>query len=626
MCGIFGAIFVPPARVNGPAALASLHHRGPDGTGSFATGDVLLGHRRLSILDLSTAAAQPMHSSDGSATVVFNGEIYNHRDLRRELEAKGHSFRSRSDTEVIVEGYLAWGNDLVRRLDGMFAFVLYDHKNQRALFARDRAGKKPLFYSESDGGVWFASEPKALFAAGLARVPALEHLGMLLGAGYAPAPATMYQGVCELMPGEQATLARGTKLRASSFWRAPFAGPRSTLGREDAAREVRRLFVAAVERRMEADVPIGAFLSGGVDSTLVVGVMRELLGQPIKTFSLGFAGDARYDETRFARAVAERFKTEHTEFIVDPTSIEEVEKLVDAYDGAFADASAIPTSIISKLTRERVGVALTGDGGDEIFCGYPRFLAIERAESLPSALRRPLSRMGKHMSTGRRGRRLGRVVNVAAAPLGERAMRWTSVFDEDLTELLRDDGPQGATAVPWSTTQLAAYGPGGTALGRTLAHNFSTYLPFDLLVKADRASMMHSLELRSPFLDRELVEFAATLPAGHLRRGRETKVILKEAFPDLLPQAVSERPKMGFGLPLGTWFRGPWRSYIGDLLAPSARCYAYLNQGAVRALLERHWSGNADLGLRLWLLVTLELWLRTFDTSPRPPVDASARD
>lgn len=618
MCGIFGTVFAQAGQtVDAQAALRALHHRGPDDAGVFTAPGVVLGHTRLAILDLTPAAAQPMVSGNGRVIVVFNGEIYNHHELRRELIARGHVFRSRSDTEVIVEGYRAWGDGVIERLDGMFAIGLIDLEQRRLLLARDRTGKKPLFYSIDGGAIRFASEVKAILASGIAGEMDASALPSLLVLGYTPAPRTMYRGISQLPPASTLVLQEGQSPVIRRYWQAPFYDPPLHCSADEATREVRRLVEQAVQRRLEADVPLGAFLSGGVDSTIIVGVASRLTGHRIKTFSIGFAGDARFDETHYARIVARAFDTDHTEFVVEPSSFDLVERLVALHDGPFGDSSAIPTSIVSMLTRRHVTVALTGDGGDELFCGYSRFLAAEAAERIPAPARHVGAALAKLLPSGPGERtllaRAHRFLGVATLPLADRMIGWNAYFTGSCADVLR---PEVRAALPsvepfaW-TRKLFANQSSSTTLARVLSHNFESYLPYDLLVKADRASMVHSLEVRSPFLDTALIEYAARLPDRFKRRGTFTKWVLKHAFRDVLPRAIVTRGKMGFGLPLGTWFRTGLRDYLLDHLAPSAQMYQYIDRTRVDALVRDHLSNRADHGHRLWLLLTLEVWLRS---------------
>jgi asparagine synthase (glutamine-hydrolysing) len=419
--------------------------------------------------------------------------------------------------------------------------------------------------------------------------------------------------VQQLGPGMRLVWQAG-KHHAEHYWEPRFgaSAPVDEYGR--AQQRVRELVTAAVSRRLESDVPLGAFLSGGIDSTIVVGLMARLLGKGVRTFSIGFSGDARYDETGYARLASGAFNTDHTEFTLQPSSFDLVETLVRHHDGPFGDSSAIPTYVVSQLTRQHVTVALTGDGGDELFCGYVRFLAAEGAEKLPLTLRRAAASVAQKLPSAAIERtllgRARRFLVASALPLDDRMASWNAYFFDPSQVMRRDLGVDCEAPLGWQRS-IFAEGHGATTLARVLEHNFRTYLPYDLLVKADRTSMANALELRSPFLDTALVEYAGSLPPHYLRRGLQTKRILKDAFRDLLPEAILKRGKMGFGVPLGTWFRGSLRDYLHDHLGPGARVDDYLSREVVSRLLDEHARGAADHGHRLWALLTLEVWLRS---------------
>ncbi|MHB1193099.1 MAG: asparagine synthase (glutamine-hydrolyzing) [Longimicrobiales bacterium] len=622
MCGIAGTVRLerdaPPS--TGAEALAMarrIRHRGPDGQAAWVSpsGSCALGHARLKVIDLETGD-QPMGSEDGTVQVVFNGEIYNFRTLRSELEAKGYRFRSRSDTEVLVHGWREWGESLPERLDGMFAFAVWDEAIGRLFLARDRTGKKPLFWARQGGRLAFASEIKALLA--LPWIPDEMDEGALpfyLAYGYVPGPKTFLRGVEALPPATSMTV-DSTRQAQRRYW-TPDWRRGADMGDEEAVARARGLLGDAVEKRLVADVPLGAFLSGGIDSTLIVGLMRERIEGPLRTFSLGFADDATYDETRFARAAARRFGTEHTEFIVEAHAVELVDELVDAYDEPFGDSSAIPTHIVSRLTREHVTVALTGDGGDEMFCGYPRFLGMAIAERVGPGLAAVGDFVGRrlphHPDFRHPMRRFQRFFAAAALAPEERMLRWIGYLPE-VERYLRADFGAGVSRevltasfrAPWERTR------GQSSLTRALALNFETYLPQDLLVKADRCSMAHGLELRAPFLDTAIMEFAAGLPDRFRHRGRTLKWLLKRAFPDLLPPEIARRGKWGFGVPLPVWFRTDWRPlFEARVLARDARVRAWLKPEPVARLWAEHLGGGADHGHALWALLTLESWLRS---------------
>jgi asparagine synthase (glutamine-hydrolysing) len=441
-----------------------------------------------------------------------------------------------------------------------------------------------------------------------------ESLSMLLSFGYVPSPWTPFRGIAQLSPASTLVLKRGETPQIRHYWQPRFAEPPRATAIQDASAEVRRLVIEAVERRLEADVPLGAFLSGGVDSTIVVGIMAKVLGRRVKTFSLGFTGDARYDETKYAREVAQVFETQHEEFIVDPSSLDILDDLVKAHDGPFGDSSAIPTSIVSRLARKHVTVALTGDGGDELFCGYNRFLVVEALERLPPPLGR-IARMAPAIlpRSGSERSRLGqarRLLLAAGAPFAQKLTELYPFFGADLDRVLRPEYlGNGRSALQW-TEELLRRTRESSPLARVLDHCFQTYLPDDLLAKADRTSMMHSLELRSPFLDTALIDYASALPDACRRRFATKKYILRLAFADLIPKSILHRPKMGFAVPLGAWFRsGAAQALTRERLAPGAKLYRFVEPTFVTALLRDHDLSRADHSHRIWLLLTLETWL-----------------
>ncbi|MBT3325586.1 MAG: asparagine synthase (glutamine-hydrolyzing) [Gemmatimonadales bacterium] len=628
MCGIAGVVaLTEDRRPVDPKAVTRmserLSHRGPDGVRGFVSrsGACALGHARLAVIDLHTGD-QPMTVADESVHVVCNGEIYNFRALRRELEEKGHRFRTASDTEVLLHGYRAWGDALPERLDGMFAFAIWDSANERMLLARDRAGKKPLFWTTDGSRFAFASEIKALTGLDWATDDIdADALPFYLSFGYVPGPKTFYRGITALAPAHRMVIEGGRVSEPERYWELSWGTSPMVAGVDVLAKETRTLLRNAVERRLVADVPLGAFLSGGIDSTIIVGLMRELTEGPIQTFSLGFADDPTYDETAFARGTAERFGTDHTEFMLGAGEISRVADLVAAHDQPFGDSSAIPTHIVSELTREHVTVALTGDGGDEMFAGYPRFLAMQLAERIP----RPLAQMGRtlsgllpyHSNFRHPTRRAKQFFDAAALGPEERMLSWLGFFQDQLGDML----VPGTASVPDRESLLRSYSvpwnahPGASVLSKTLALNFATYLPEDLLVKADRCSMAHGLELRSPFLDTAVMEFASGLPDRVRIRGKKQtglKWLLRHAFADLIPAEITNRKKMGFGVPLPTWFRTHWKTrYEDEVLGPDARIRQWLRPEPVEALWKSHQSGRVDHSHRLWALFTLETWLRS---------------
>ncbi len=624
MCGICGYLSregpVTGEALRGMAG--TLAHRGPDGEGFHLDGPVGLGHRRLSIIDLSEAAGEPMSNEDGSLWLVFNGEIYNFREIRRDLEGR-HRFRSRSDGEVILHLYEEKGDDAVALLDGMFAFALWDARRRRLLLARDRVGKKPLFYHEGPRLFAFGSETKALLAhPGVPHERDAAALPLLLTYGYVPTPGTLYRGIRALPPGHLMAVTEAGASPPRRYWRARFvsgwdrAAGAAGLSDGEAAERFRSLLRSAVSRRLVADVPLGAFLSGGLDSSSVVALMAETAGGRVRTFTIGFAGHTEYDERAHARVVAERFSTEHTEFVVEPKALELVDRLVWHHDGPFGDSSAVPTYLLSELTRAQVTVALNGDGGDEVFAGYLRLYGGALSARVPRLAFRALSGLlGLLPEPSDRKHPLRfakRFAEAGGLPLLERYLHWNAYFTADLPSLLR---PELAASLDRERlldsfeTSFAA--GGGSTLARLLQLNFETYLLDDLLVKMDRTSMAHGLEARSPFLDTAVVEFGASLPDRLRMRFGKGKLLLRRAMKDLLPQSILGRGKMGFGAPLGAWFRRDLHGLVRErLLDPASPIYEVLRREPVAALVERHGAATADLSAQIWLLLTLESWLR----------------
>jgi asparagine synthase (glutamine-hydrolysing) len=625
MCGICGELRfdgrpVDRRRVTGMAD--RLVHRGPDSSGEYIAPDARagFGFRRLRVIDLSENGNQPMPNERGTVHAVFNGEIYNFNELRSGLVARGHRFRSHTDTEVIVHLYEEKGSASVADLDGMFAVAVWDQRERRLTIARDRAGKKPIFYYRDARMVAFASEIKSFFAhPDIAVQLDPEAVPQYFVHGYVPGPSTFYRNVRQLPPGTVMTIDADGRTDVRRYWHIEFPPEREVkrVPIESAVEGIRQRVTRAVERRLVSDVPLGAFLSGGVDSTIVVGLMSRLMAEPVKTFSIGFEGDAAYDETAYARLVADRYATDHTEFRVAPAAVDLIDTLIWHHDGPFGDSSAVPTYIVSRLTRQQVTVVLTGDGGDELFAGYVRFYAALISERIPrrigAAAQAVMASMPAPSSDRHWMARAKRFVGPLGRSLEERMTSWNSVFFDDLFDLLRADfvstlppvDPHGHIAPERPLMQ------GRTTLGRVLHANFTSYLADDLLVKVDRCTMANSLEARSPFLDRELVEYVSALPDDLKLRGREAKFILRRAFADLLPPEIARRGKMGFGVPVGTWFRGELRDYVADLLLARDARYRDLLDGAfVERLVARHVSGRANLGPQLWTLLCFERWLR----------------
>ncbi len=640
MCGIVGIVYFDGRQVvRQPleAAAETLVHRGPDASGIYIDNDrgmhAGLGHRRLSIIDLSASANQPLSNENGDVWIVFNGEIYNFPKLKNQLK-QTHTFVSNSDTEVIVHLYEQYGEDALAMLDGMFALALYDRRNQRLILARDRAGKKPLYYYHDGRTLIFGSEIKAILALLQPEEKAVNEqmIPFYLVYGYARPPQTFYKGIRQLAPAQYAVCTGNGTMDLREYWSLK----QHILDSDADARNfaqvdpmLRFKLTGAVKNRLMSDVPLGAFLSGGVDSSIVTGLMSRLTDAPVKTFSIGFSEDARYDETSYAALVAKKFNTDHHTFVVTPSTIDLIQKLIYHYDEPFGDASAIPTYIVSNLTRQHVTVALTGDGGDELFAGYTRFIAATLSERVPGSVRKLLYNLSGMIPLSHSERsipaRAKRLFSVFNQPLLERYINWVSYIRFDDTVRLMDPGVFPASGQEASRDAVSSYFSQhlkglekASLLTQLLYLNFKTYLPDDLLVKMDRMSMANSLEGRSPFLDRELVEYAFTMPDNLKLKGFTTKYSLKQTFQDILPREVLRRGKMGFGVPLGAWFRTKLRDYLRDhLLSDDAQINTYLRTGEVRRIFDEHQQGVRDNGLKLWLLLTLELWLRNLKKGTR---------
>ena len=619
MCGICGELTFDGAAVRAETIVSMrdrLEHRGPDDQGVFVSDDrrAGLGFRRLAIIDVSPVANQPMANEDGTVRVAFNGEIYNFKALRARLLANGHQFRSQSDTEVLVHLYEDVGPTFVEEIDGMFAIAIWDARAKRLVLARDRAGKKPLYVYQDRRRLVFGSEIKAIAAHPDVRVEIDEtQVAPYFTYGYVPHPATFYRGVTQVDPAGLVIVDASGRVESRRYWQLHFpdAGQEIRVDRQTARERVRELVTDAVSRRLVSDVPLGAFLSAGIDSTIVVGVMSRLMNAPVKTFTIGFEGAPAFDETAAARQVAGRFRTEHTEFRVTPSAVDLIDRLIWHHDGPFGDSSAIPTFLVSQLTRPHVTVVLTGDGGDELFAGYLRFQAALAADRVPRAAGPlldaalallPNAPHERHLLA--RARRFAKFMHL---PLIERLVRWNSIFQDDLPSLLEQDGRVDPLAHLSSAIETSR---ASSPLNRLLAANYASYLPDDLLVKTDRCTMANSLEARCPLLDTALTEYAASLPDAFKLDGRRTKAILRDAFPDLIPPGIDRRPKTGFGVPLDAWFRGELRDYVRDtLLSPSAASRQYVKPTAVHRLIDDHQQGRANIGHRLWTLVCFERWL-----------------
>jgi asparagine synthase (glutamine-hydrolysing) len=635
MCGIAGRVnFVSGAPVDASVIRAMcglISHRGPDGQGVHCEDRVGFGHRRLAVIDLSALGAQPMRTSDGTVTITFNGEIYNYLELRNELIRTGHAFRSGSDTEVMLAAYREWGPDFVERLAGMFAFALWDAPRRRLVMARDRVGKKPLFYRTDADGLSFASEPKAFLAEpGFTATPDLQAISQYLSFQYVPSPRSAFRGVEKLPPAHLMVVEDG-RMTLRRYWKLSYAGQR-TIGEDDAVEQLDGHLRTAVKRRLISDVPLGAFLSGGIDSGLVVSYMAEL-APSVKTFSIGFA-EREYNELPAARLVAEKFGTDHVEFVVEPRAVDLLPQLVWHYGEPYADSSALPTYVLSGLTRRHVTVALNGDGGDESFAGYDRYFAIDLARRLtavPAALRRMAAaggRVAEAVAPHRQTRRLHRFLRGASTEPRRQYASWMMHFDPALRDELVTQDFRAATAddAGGLVDALFATSDAATLVEQSIDADVRSYLPDDLLVKVDIATMAHGLEGRSPFLDHELMEFAARLPLDLKLRGRVQKSLLRKLAARRLPPALQTLPKKGFGVPIDHWFRRELGAFAKDLLfGQRARSRGYFNRPVVERLFAEHESGARQWHFQLWNLLMLELWFQMFiDRRPDGPPPAAA--
>lgn len=627
MCGIAGFYLT-----NRPADLASLRqmcdqirHRGPDDEGTYVDGGCGIGMRRLSIIDLSTGH-QPISNEDGSVWVVFNGEIYNYQELRQDLISRGHRFRTNSDTETLIHLYEEEGVAGISRLRGMFGYAIWDARKQQIMLARDRFGKKPLYYAVTPDGLYFASEMKSLRHLDIPFELDREALRLYFQFGYLPDPASPFRAIRKLAPGGWLTFNHRGEVRQDRYWTLPVPSETAPAGltRAQARDQVRELFDEAVRIRMVADVPLGAFLSGGIDSSSVVASMARQSQDPVKTFSIGFEESA-FNELEYARLVAQQYRTDHHEIVVRPNSLELIPKLVHHFDEPFADVSAIPTYIVSEFTARHVKVALTGDGGDELFAGYESFFAIEkqrRLDRVPGLLRWALGKAADALPYSAYGKNYLRLLAQPTAL--DRYFEGNHVPFYLRQQLLTPEWMLPADA-GFHAQALGQYlVAGADTLTQALYFEATAKLTGDMLVKVDRMSMAASLEVRCPLLDHQLAEFAATLPHEWKMKGRPTgKAILVEALGDRLPPALLNRPKMGFGVPIADWFRGPLRGFLRDhLMSPR-----FLNRGLVvpkflGQLIDEHERGRRDNSLRLWMLLMLELWLEEWRVgdSTREPV------
>ncbi|MFA5054959.1 MAG: asparagine synthase (glutamine-hydrolyzing) [Dehalococcoidia bacterium] len=626
MCGICGQFIfngIAPSDIAATSNMCSvLKHRGPDDEGFYNDGFISLGHRRLSIIDIE-GGHQPISNEDGTVWVITNGEIYNFKELRNALEKSGHVFSSRSDSEVLVHLYEEQGRALVKELRGMFAFAIWDSRNKTLLLGRDRLGKKPLFYAYNQERFLFASELKALL-----QEPSIKHevnltsLHHFLTLQWVPGPQTIIQGVNQLQAGHTLVCSNG-QVKIERYWEPEFL-PKNKLSKDEALEATQSLLEEAVKLRLVSDVPLGAFLSGGLDSSLIVALMARATDKKVKTFSVGFTEEA-FSELEHARAVAKYFDTEHEEIFVKPDIIALLPKLIWHLDQPLADPAAIPTYYLSESTRRHVTVALNGDGGDETFAGYQRYFADGIADAyavVPAAVRNKLILPVLRRFTGVSDKPVdtdvwGAVIRMhQAADIAQEAsiIRWGSYFNSDMKDDIYSDELRNTLRNTDSVELLRetfrrAENHADNRLDKTLYVDMMNYLPDDLLVKIDRMCMANSLEGRSPFLDQKFVEFACRMPIEFKDKRTTTKYLLRELAKKIIPQDIAARRKHGFSVPIGSWIRSELRDMTYEtLLSPQALSRGYFKQQALENLLDEHCAKKADHGKRIWALLCLELW------------------
>ncbi len=625
MCGIVGYVN------NGGRAVdrlilekmnRAIFHRGPDEDGVYLNENVGMAMRRLAIIDLASGK-QPIHNADKSKWIVFNGEIYNYQELRKDLEARGHIFYTNSDTEAIVHLYDEYGPECLKFLRGMFAFAIWDERTQELFIARDRVGKKPLLYShQPNGDLIFGSEFTALLEhPSIPREVDDQAIDAYMSYLCVPAPMTAFKHIRKLEPGHWMKWKAG-EIQTHRYWLPDFSN-KIKITEEEAIEETTRILRESTRLRMISEVPLGAFLSGGVDSSAVVALMAQESSQPVKTFSIGFE-EQDFSELKYARRVAEHVGAEYNEFIVRPNALDVIPTLVEHYGEPYADSSAIPTYYVAKETRKHVTVALNGDGGDESFAGYERYAAMNLAETyarVPAALRKalvetPIGLLPTSELKRSRVRDAQRFLKAANLPRNERYFRWMSTFNSDVKKTLYTDEFRsrlnGANAMSvigdWFDRSN-----GSGLLDATLLTDQMTYLPNDLLVKVDIATMANSLEARSPFLDHNLIEFAASLPENLKMRRFETKSLLKKVAAKLVPKEVIYRRKMGFGVPIGKWFRGEMKEFVREaLLSEKALNRGIVRPEMLRKYVDEHTGGTRDHAFQIWTLLMLELWYQRF--------------
>lgn len=641
MCGITGIVDINKKVIDTETVIRmirSIKHRGPDDEGVFVenggkykegldnrslspdTYNIGLGHKRLSIIDLSKAGKQPMSNEDGTIWLVCNGEIYNYRELGKRLKENGHTLKSGTDSEVILHLYEDYSDDFIGYLQGMFAFGLWDSRRNRVIIARDRLGIKPLYYYYKNGRFIFGSEIKAILANQcVAKEIDILALNQYLSLLYVPAPRTIFKNILKVMPGTVVVLEKG-ELANTQYWDleiedSKFEGKYKS--EEYYSDTIYELLKESVKIRMMSDVPLGTFLSGGIDSSVIVGLMSELSSNPVKTFSIGFGkGEENYDELKYAKMVADRFKTDHREFVIKPDMVELLPTVVGHFDEPFANPTAVLMYLLSKETKEHVSVALSGTGGDEAFSGYTRYAGMKLSESaskIPNPLRR-LLRYGSSMipesSNGRHiGRRIRQFINGTFMSPEGRYAQWVSIFNDESKERLFCDGINSNEE--WKTyLDKYLYNKNISSIhNRVFYTDIKTYLPNNQLEYVDKMSMAHALEVRVPFCDHKLLEFSATIPYQMKIKGLNTKYLLKKAAKKILPDSILNRKKIGFNAPIGIWFQGALNSYIKEQLSEyKLKRNGFFNYSAVEAIMNKHNAKVKDYSLNLWALLVFQVW------------------
>jgi len=624
MCGICGIYNTDSGEPVSPELIDSMRqliaHRGPDDSGVYLDGPVGLGFARLSIIDLS-GGHQPMCNETGDIWLVFNGEIWNYKELRQTLIEKGHQFRTNSDTETIIHAYEEYGTDAMARLNGMFGLALWDGPRKRLLLARDRAGKKPLYYTRVDDNVAFASEIKALLAhPRVRREPDVQALADFLSVRYVPGPATLFANIYKVLPGHWLLVENG-QIHEECYWDFTF-GETERRPVEEYMQGIRQHVQRAVEERMIADVPVGAMLSGGVDSSIIVGIMSKLTSQPVQTFSVGFDEEG-FSELPYAKLVADRFGTEHHELVVKSSDMSQYWPLLTWHrDEPVSEPSDLGVYLVSKLAKQYVKVVLSGEGGDELFAGYPKYLVDWMARYyrvLPAAMRdRMIAPLLDHLPYSMR--KVKFTARSLSQPAPQRWVNWFGVFNGQSKEQLLSERTRASVDLDSSRTfqRWLTNNPQRDDLSSMLYLDTKIWLPDNLLMKGDKMTMAASLEARIPLLDYKLVEYAASIPSNVKIKPFKAKYLFKRAFADLLPESILTRKKMGFNVPTGAWFREGQRSLITRLLlSERVRERGYLNDAFVAGLLRDHLEGKTNYQAQLFNLASLELWFRVFIDSPR---------